>query len=249
MRKIAVYFVLVFALLSAQNIMKMDSTQIAVNDTGILSIYIDNNDPFVGFQCDLDLPEAITMFDVALTDRSVNHSLTLIDQGENNYQVIVYSINNTPFIGNNGKVIDLFLVADSSPGNYDVILDSAIIGNASAENILTGSESGSVEIIDTLTTEINRGSIIPNDYEIKINNYPNPFNPGTVIKYELNESSFVELCIYDAKGKKISTLFQGYQSKGDYEFSWDGQNYPSGIYYAQLSAGEKVSYCKLIFVK
>ena len=249
MQKIAVCFVLVFSLLSAQNIMRIDSTQIAVNDTGMLSIHIENSDPFVGFQCDLCLPESLTVYDAELTERAVDHNLTLIDRGENNYRVLVYSITNTPFTGNSGKIMDLFLIAGASSGSYEVTLDSAIIGNTSAENILTSSENGYVEIIDTTSTGINRGSIIPSDYEIKINNYPNPFNPVTSICYQLFADSKTDLSIFDLNGKKISSLYSGQQDPGYYELHWLADSYPGGIYFARLQTDENISTRKMLLLK
>lgn len=75
------------------------------------------------------------------------------------------------------------------------------------------------------------------------NNYPNPFNPSTTIRYELAENSNVELHIYDVLGNHIKTLVDENQSAGNYTISWDGRNnldvqVSSGIYFYQIKAGD-----------
>ena len=61
MRKIVVCLIILIAWLSAQNIMKLDSIQVAMNDTGKMSIHIENHDDFVGFQCDIQFPQDIAL--------------------------------------------------------------------------------------------------------------------------------------------------------------------------------------------
>lgn len=72
-------------------------------------------------------------------------------------------------------------------------------------------------------------------------NYPNPFNPGTTIRYTLPVAARVELVIYNLMGQKIKTLVSAAQSAGQYEINWDGKNsqneaVPSGIYWYQIRA-------------
>lgn len=83
----------------------------------------------------------------------------------------------------------------------------------------------------------------PTKFELA-QNYPNPFNPATKIRFSVpvnNENvggSFVTLTIFNALGKKVETLVNEKQNAGIYEISWDGANYPSGVYYYRLeSAG------------
>lgn len=249
MQKIFIGLVIMMSWLCAQNIMKVDSLQIAINDTAKVSINIENQDEFVGFQCDVLLPTSLTLWNMDLTERAVNHNLTFIDKGDNKYRVIVYSITNAPYNGQSGSVIDMYLISDTLPGEYQITLDSCVIGNASAENILTEVENGYVEIINITETNIDHGAYMPDDYQIKIMNYPNPFNTSTKLIYQLTQSGHVDINIYDTMGKKITTIFNGNQSSGEKELYWNANNYPSGIYYAQLITNETVSFCKLLFLK
>ena len=73
-------------------------------------------------------------------------------------------------------------------------------------------------------------------------NFPNPFNPSTAIRYTLSDSDNIQLSIYDITGRRITTLAQGFQTAGDYTTHWqaidrNGRPLPSGIYFARLGNG------------
>ncbi len=67
--------------------------------------------------------------------------------------------------------------------------------------------------------------------------YPNPFQSGIRIKYQLGSESEVTIKIYNSFGRVVSTLEPGRQSAGDQEVPWDGTNVAPGIYYVQIQAG------------
>ncbi len=66
------------------------------------------------------------------------------------------------------------------------------------------------------------------------NNYPNPFNPKTVISYQLSVASHVELTIYNLLGKPVVSLVSERQAAGNYQVEWDATAFASGVYYYQL---------------
>jgi len=73
-------------------------------------------------------------------------------------------------------------------------------------------------------------------------NHPNPFNPSTVIEYELKHADDVDLRIFNATGHLVRTLIHGNAAPGSYRVEWDGRDdagrvLPSGAYYYQLKAG------------
>lgn len=85
-------------------------------------------------------------------------------------------------------------------------------------------------------------------------NYPNPFNPLTVIKYQLPVNSEVLLKIYNVLGQEVRTLVAEYQSAGYKQVMWDGKNnhgdaVPSGIYIYRLVAGHFVKSNKMMLIK
>lgn len=85
-------------------------------------------------------------------------------------------------------------------------------------------------------------------------NYPNPFNPTTNIGFQISETGFVELKIYDISGKLVKTLVSDYREPGEYSVSWDGTDdrgvrLSSGVYVYRLAAAEFVESKKFVFVK
>jgi hypothetical protein len=67
------------------------------------------------------------------------------------------------------------------------------------------------------------------------NNYPNPFNPKTDIRFSVAESGLVRLSVFDLQGRQVATLFEGVKEPGDHVVSWDAQGQGSGIYFVQLT--------------
>jgi len=91
--------------------------------------------------------------------------------------------------------------------------------------------------------------------QYKLNqNFPNPFNPSTVIKYDLVKSSKVELKIYDILGQEVKTLVNEVQEKGHRTALWNGNDnfnnkVSSGIYFYRISAGKWNDIKKMILLK
>ena len=81
-------------------------------------------------------------------------------------------------------------------------------------------------------------------------NYPNPFNPSTEIKFRLDKDSSAKLEIYNIKGQKIETLFNGF-AKTNQEILrvWNANTITSGVYFYKLTAGGKTITKKMILMK
>lgn len=88
---------------------------------------------------------------------------------------------------------------------------------------------------------------LPN--ELTLSAYPNPFNPTTMIAFDLPKGSRASLVVYDLNGRLVQTLLDEQVSGGHYEFGFDGAALPSGIYFARLSAGDLVRTQKMVLLK
>lgn len=81
-------------------------------------------------------------------------------------------------------------------------------------------------------------------------NYPNPFNPSTVISYSLERQGLVNLVIYDALGRKVDTLVDSNQRPGTYSVRWDSERFASGVYFYRLKQdGGAVLTRKMLIMK
>jgi len=88
----------------------------------------------------------------------------------------------------------------------------------------------------------------PEDFRL-IQNFPNPFNPATVIRYQLPVAAEVELTIYNALGQKIKTLVNGHREKGRYNITFDAGMLPGGIYIALLKYDNRRQAVKMILLR
>ncbi len=61
-------------------------------------------------------------------------------------------------------------------------------------------------------------------------NYPNPFNPGTVIPVDLHASGRCRLQVLDLMGKEVALLHEGFLEAGPHHFRFDARSLPSGVY-------------------
>lgn len=80
-------------------------------------------------------------------------------------------------------------------------------------------------------------------------NFPNPFNPSTTIRYELTKGSTVSLKIFNALGQLIATLVDAHKEAGYYQAQWSASNVPSGIYFYRLQTGGFLETKKMILLR
>jgi len=80
-------------------------------------------------------------------------------------------------------------------------------------------------------------------------NYPNPFNPRTTINYQLPVSSFVTLKIYDIIGNEVADLVNENKQAGKYQIEFSAEQFPSGVYFYKLQAGNFVQTRKMVLLK
>ena len=80
-------------------------------------------------------------------------------------------------------------------------------------------------------------------------NFPNPFNPSTVISYTIPTGQLVSLKIYDVLGREVATLVQGEQRAGTHAVVWDAAQYSSGTYFYRLQSGAFVGAKRLVLIK
>ena len=94
---------------------------------------------------------------------------------------------------------------------------------------------------------------LPDNFKLS-QNYPNPFNASTVIDYDIQYGSQVELSVYDLGGRKISTVFNGFQPAGQHQVTWNGfdsnQNpVSSGVYFYRLTANSESITKRMVLLK
>jgi len=110
-------------------------------------------------------------------------------------------------------------------------------------------EKFTFDINNVVMTNINIGYCETPTNFVLFQNYPNPFNPSTRIKFQIPNAQFTTLKVYDTLGKEVSTLVSKKLNSGTHNYTFDGKNLASGIYYYQLVAGDYREVRKMILIK
>jgi len=104
--------------------------------------------------------------------------------------------------------------------------------------------------MDQLSIDSNKN--FPDDF-VLYPAYPNPFNPTTMIRYNISVGDAnlrpLQLTLYDITGRLVETLINQQLEPGVHEIQWDAKNLPSGLYFIQLQSGTKIQTQKLILLK
>ena len=88
--------------------------------------------------------------------------------------------------------------------------------------------------------------------EVSLHNaYPNPFNPVTMIEYDIPNEMFVNLSIYDIRGRLVTELVNEMQAGAfsSYKVIWNADMHASGVYFVRLTAGDTVKKQKIMLIK
>ncbi|MFH1699967.1 MAG: T9SS type A sorting domain-containing protein [Candidatus Zixiibacteriota bacterium] len=94
---------------------------------------------------------------------------------------------------------------------------------------------------------------LPENFELK-QNFPNPFNSGTIIEFTLPQSEYTEITIYNLLGELITVLLETHLTAGMHQVSWDGKDQngnptATGIYFYQITSGNYSETKKMILLK
>ncbi len=125
------------------------------------------------------------------------------------------------------------------------------IAGASADS--TQSSFATLKYTQSPTGVYQGTSNLPEDFSLS-QNYPNPFNPTTTIKYSVpktrtNQSSIINLKIFDILGREIATLVNELQAPGSYEVIFNAGSLASGIYFYQLQTEDMNLVKKMILIR
>ncbi len=107
---------------------------------------------------------------------------------------------------------------------------------------------GTVKFSPIITAISGNYFTIPDKFKLE-QNFPNPFNPVTLIRYSLSENSFTTLKVYDALGKEVSTLINENKTSGNYEIEFNGSNLASGVYFYRLESAEFIEIKRMVLIK
>ena len=153
--------------------------------------------------------------------------------------------------------IEVVPIGDTLTIAYDIILNAGehhnwvLKATSGKEYILKG--TGEITIPTAERFTVSKKSAIPISFTLH-QNFPNPFNPITTLRYDLPEDIFVILTVYDMLGRVVVQLVNTNQVAGFKLVQWDGSDsigkpVSAGVYLYQIQAGEFVQTKKMVLLK
>jgi hypothetical protein len=179
-------------------------------------------------------------------------SWTAVNTGLTNTYVWAFAVSGTNlFAGTSGGV---FLSTNNGTSWTEVnagLTNTSVWAFAvSGTNLFAGTSGGGVwrRQLSEMITDVEELNPLPTEFSLG-QNYPNPLNPSTKIKYSIPKSSQVSLKIFNTLGEEIETLVNEEKPVGTYELNWNASNLPSGVYFYRIQTGDFVQTRKMILLK
>ena len=157
---------------------------------------------------------------------------------ENNTITVYWQLPNT----SPGEVSDSWTLYNNTgelPGTAPAFTDSVYVGLITYAFELNGlpfvGTSDAIEVTSDISTSKEPDVEPVVKSFLLYQNYPNPFNPATTISFELEQSGFVNLEVFDISGQRISILKEGSMNRGRHDIHFNAAGLSSGVYYYRLS--------------
>ncbi len=134
----------------------------------------------------------------------------------------------------------------------DVPFSLVNVGDITVENVIVADEND--EAMQKVEIEIKYESpSVPLDYMLS-QNFPNPFNPTTMVQFSVPKDQFVTISVFDMLGQEVTSLYSGNAKAGIYTLNWNGLDHSgkqvsSGSYIYRMTAGDFVQSKKMMFIK
>ncbi len=182
---------------------------------------------------------------------------------EDHVKVLAYSVNRARTEGNGveGNLLHLtYTLADgvSLPDNISFYFTVVNIPGTSLNpellNVVCSYPSqDSPATVNTTVASADERSILPSEYAL-FQNYPNPFNPSTQITFDVPNSEFVMLRVYNLLGQDVQTLINKSMAPGRYTVEWNGNDMlnndvASGVYFYELRGESFISRKKMLLIR
>ena len=187
-------------------------------------------------------PTALT----ALANSSTNINLSWADNSTNETNFIIERRMEGSAVWNVIDTVGENIVTYSdNPLNANTIYHyrvyaNNIAGNSPYSNIASDTTFAVTGIISNSNTHA--------EYNL-YNNYPNPFNPSTKIKFDLPNNANVKLLVYDINGREVASIINKGLLAGSYEYNFDAAALSSGIYFYSLITDSFIDTKKMILIK
>jgi FlgD Ig-like domain len=152
----------------------------------------------------------------------------------------------------NGQITIDGTITDSEFQSISAALVEIIDQNDTSNYYSSVTNESGYFTISNITDIRSRKTNVPSEF-IVLRNYPNPFNPTTIIYYELPKAENIEITIFDILGREVSTIYNNFHKAGTYTVDWDGRNnwnskVAAGVYLCRLKTKDQFKVHKMILL-
>jgi hypothetical protein len=212
----------------------------------------------IGKGNDPTLPVTLSHFSATMTAENYVQ-LTWISQTETNLMGYNVYRSNSDNLSSAAQICPMIEGTNTSQAQTYVYVDKDLVEDGTyyywLQNVdLDGSNAfhGPVSVVFSIT---GNGGTPPIPTATQLDNaYPNPFNPNTTIRYQLEGAGKVKIEIYNTRGQLVRSFEKGHDAAGHYGIVWDGRDssgreLPSGVYLYKMSCGKYSSSKKMVLKK
>ncbi|HTX18316.1 MAG TPA: carboxypeptidase regulatory-like domain-containing protein [Bacteroidota bacterium] len=147
-----------------------------------------------------------------------------------------------------------FVIDGLAPGTYTVSADVpgyTLVGSTQSSPTYDGNglPVAATASLSLQVTEVeNAAAVVPTSYDVE-QNFPNPFNPSTTIRYTIPKAGMVSVKIYNILGQVVATLVEANQSAGTYNVTFNAASLSSGVYFYRVQSGSFAAVKKMMLLK
>jgi hypothetical protein len=172
-------------------------------------------------------------------------NVNCLEVDPSNNSVIYAGCTNGLWRSNNGGA-NFSKYFNAFPNSINVL--NVLKDPSTGDTVYTVTPKGIFRVWGTLVDVQNISTIVPDKFEIT-NIYPNPFNPETTVKFNLNKSDNISIVLLDVTGKEVFNWASGYFQAGEYSYKLNAESLSSGIYFCVLKSNEQISIKKIVLLK
>jgi hypothetical protein len=190
--------------------------------------------------------------------------MTILGNSIDNYvKVLVYSVSRARTSGNGeeGSLVHLtYTLAEGATLPENISFHFSVVNipgtslNPELLNVACSYPSADDPVtISTTTASLVDDGLVPKSFAL-FQNYPNPFNPSTQISFDVPNTEYITLRIYNLLGQDVKTLVSKIMNPGKYSFEWDGTDIinndaASGVYFYELRGESFISRKKMLLIR
>lgn len=198
-----------------------------------------------GTKCSGPLPVELSQFTAKIsggavrlnwkTETEVNNFGFDIERQVGSLQSTVIAFEKIGFINGNGN--------SNSPKEYSFIDKNPTGGSKFQYRLKQIDNDGQFEYSDIVEVDM-----IPDKYELS-QNFPNPFNPSTTVRFALPKQTLLKINLYNVLGEQVATVAEGMFESGYHKVTFNASNLPSGTYIYRFESNDFIEVKKMMLLK